>query len=180
MNDSSATNDPKDASHAPSAPSPSASEAASEAAAAEGGVPVDDVAWQKLWIATQRRPWRSLAIVPSSAAIDTLSIARTLAAIGQRHLGRKIEVLDVRTVPIHRIEETKTAVAARTRRNEFAILALDPITESASSLALAISADVALLAVLLRATSIEVAEKIIEEVGPDRFLGSFVLHAHRP
>lgn len=152
---------------------------ANEAKAAERAIPVDDVDWQKLWIATQRKPWRSLAIIPSSAAIETLSIAKTLAAIGQRHLGRQIDAIDARSVPLSRIEETKNAVAARSRRNEFVIVALGPVADSAASLALATSADAALLAVLLGHTSMDVAEKIIEDIGADRFLGSFVLHRGR-
>lgn len=139
----------------------------------------DAIGWQKLWIETQRRPWRSLAIVPSCASIETLEVARVLAIIGQRHLGRRFLVIDATQLSLQRLEEMKETIAAHVRRNEHVIVALRPIGDSPTSLALAESVDSALLAVALGETRIDVAERIIEQLGPDRIVGSFILHERK-
>jgi hypothetical protein len=139
-----------------------------------------DRAWQRLWIIAQRRPWRSLAIIPSSAGIPTRSVAEVLAAVGKEHLGRPVLVIDATSLPLNQLEETRAAIAAHVERNQCVLLALSPVAESATSLALAQSADAALLAIALGETAIREAERAIEEVGAARFLGSFVINPRDP
>jgi hypothetical protein len=139
----------------------------------------EEIDWQKLWLETQRRPWKTLAIVPSCASIQTLDIARVLAIIGRRHLGLRFVVVDATHLSLRRLEEMKSAITAHVESDQRVILALRPSTESPTSLALARSADTALLAVLLGETSRGVAERIVDDIGAEHFVGSFVLHGHR-
>src|SRR5690606_1054906 len=61
-----------------------------------------DVEWQQLWLATQRRRWRSLALVPAGEMPPdfTLDIAVGLVQTGSLHLGMPIRVADATQVPL--------------------------------------------------------------------------------
>ncbi|MEO5728210.1 MAG: hypothetical protein ABI134_24590, partial [Byssovorax sp.] len=49
--------------------------------------PVDAIAWEKIWLAMQRRPWRSLAVISVGPGAFTPGVASALAEVGSRHLG---------------------------------------------------------------------------------------------
>ena len=56
-----------------------------------------DAEWQRLWLAVEARPWRTLALIPAAhgAALDfTLFIAITLSRTGMVHLGSPVQVAD--------------------------------------------------------------------------------------
>ncbi|MDB4997604.1 MAG: hypothetical protein JWM74_5036, partial [Myxococcaceae bacterium] len=62
----------------------------------QSALPWKNVEWQRLWLATQGRPWRSLALVPATAEVpDTFSvtIAENLARTGMTHLGTPIRAI---------------------------------------------------------------------------------------
>ena len=56
-----------------------------------------DPAWQRLWLAIEPRPWRSLALIPAGEGGEpalTLGVAVTLARTGMVHLQSPIHVAD--------------------------------------------------------------------------------------
>lgn len=55
---------------------------------------------QQLWFAMlRRRAWSSLVVVPADARTSVTSIARGLAAVGERHLGRRVALIIPDEVP---------------------------------------------------------------------------------
>lgn len=131
---------------------------------------VDAVAWEKIWLATQRRPWRSLAVIPAGPGAFTPRVAGALAEVGSRHLGVPVRVTDATGLTLSRLEAF--LVDLRARRG---IIALGPVLESPASLALARAADAVVLCLVLGESAISAAEQTIEEVGRERFLGSVLL-----
>ena len=58
----------------------------------------DPVVWQKLWLATQRRPWKTLALIPADSRIATPRIAAALAQVGTSHLGFDVKAVDATAI----------------------------------------------------------------------------------
>ena len=130
----------------------------------------DAIAWEKIWLAVQRRPWRSLAVIPVGPGAFTPRVAGALAEVGSRHLGLPVRVTDATGLTLSRLETFLGEFRARR-----GIIALGPVLESPASLALARAADAVVLCLVLGESSISAAEQTVEEVGRPRFLGSVLL-----
>ena len=166
---------PSNARNVSSAPPPKPAEAPGGITWEGGANPADDVEWQKLWLAIQRKNWRSLAVVPAGDDIDTVRIAQALAVLAWHHLGKTIKVFDVTHLALSDLERRLSDMSSRVARGESIICAFGLVTHSPASLTLARATDAALLCVLLGDSRIDVAEATIAEVGAERFLGSVVL-----
>jgi hypothetical protein len=134
--------------------------------------------WQKLWLATQRVEWSSLAIVPAGEmpAGFTVDIAVALAQTGSMHLGMPIRLGDATDVPLAQLKQFIDELARVANEGERIILALGPIAASATAKSLAQAADKSLLCVPLEMTKSKDAKRTLAEVGAKRFLGSAVFH----
>ena len=89
--------------------------------------PWRDPEWQRLWLAVESRPWRSLALVPAStgAALEfSLIVAVTLSRTGMIHLGRPLQVADATQVPLDQLVRFLTEVRRCTNDGERLLVAL--------------------------------------------------------
>lgn len=166
---------PATASTISSPPPPKPTEAPGGITWEGGSNPADDVEWQKLWLAIQRRNWRSLAIVPAGEEINTVRIAHALAVLAWHHLGKTIKVFDVTHLALSDLERRLSDMSSRVARGESVICAFGQVIHSPASLTLARATDAALLCVLLGESRIDAAEATVAEMGAERFLGSVVL-----
>ncbi len=140
---------------------------------------VTAIEWQKLWLATQRRPWRSLAVVPVGGSIPTPRIARALAEVGSGHLGPGMMVTDATNVTLEWLRASMESWTKRRGRVDRVLIALGPVLERPASLALAQAADASILCLVLNDSSISEAAQTIEEIGRERFLGSVILRPRK-
>jgi hypothetical protein len=135
----------------------------------------EDVRLQKLWLATQRRTWRSLAVMAASKAVDTLPIAEMLAQIAWCYRGQPSCVFDLRDVSLrlaeYQIREAQAQVDAGTR----VLIALRSVGENPTAALIAREVDAVVLCVQLGRTEMKAAERTIDEIGRDRVLGSIVV-----
>ncbi len=137
--------------------------------------PIDTVAWERLWLAMQRRPWRSLAVISTGKGALMLGAARALAEVGSCHLGVPVVAVDATTITLATLEARMSAWIEPRESSRRIVLALGPVLENPSSLALAQAADAAILCLTLGVNSISEAERTIEQVGRGRLLGSVIL-----
>lgn len=152
-------------------------------AAEEPAEPLDDVAidpdsaiaWQRLWLSTQRREWRSLAVIPVGGRIATPPVARTLVSVGSTHLGALIRLNDATAITIAGLGACLRGLTDPRESAARVIVALGSVLENPASLAVAQAADAAILCLVLGESSISEAERTIEEVGRARFVGSLIL-----
>jgi hypothetical protein len=152
-------------------------------AASEPAEPLDDVAidpasaiaWQRLWLATQRREWRSLAVIPVGGRIATPRVARALVSVGSSHLGALIRLNDATAITIAGLGACLRGLTDPRESAARVIMALGSVLENPASLAVAQAADAAILCLVLGESSISEAERTIEEVGRARFVGSLIL-----
>jgi hypothetical protein len=147
----------------------------------EGAAPqaLDDVRLQKLWLATQRRKWRSLAIVAGSKMVDTLVVAETLAKIAWWYRGEPSCVFDLRDLSLRLVEYQVNEVRAQTEAGAVVVIALRSVFENPTTVPIANSADAVVLCVGLGKTLFADAEATLAEVGRDRVIGSIVVRPRK-
>ena len=134
----------------------------------------DTVALQHVWLAAQRRPWASLALIPIGVEAPAKRLAAALAAIGEPYLGAAVVVHDATAVSLATLQAELGAMTARAGRAGRAIVALPPLLGCPAGLALARAADAVIVCVALGSSAIAEAEQILDEVGRERVLGSVV------
>ncbi|HEV8551469.1 MAG TPA: hypothetical protein VGQ57_20620 [Polyangiaceae bacterium] len=139
-----------------------------------------DPDWQRLWLSLQRRPWRSLAIVPAGEggpADLTLRVAVTLARTGMVHLGAPVQVADATKLSLAHLTQFVEEVRRCTSDGDHILLALAPTHKNAMTVSIAQSADSALLCVLLDRMASSQAKKTVDQIGQNRFVGSAIFRS---
>jgi hypothetical protein len=137
----------------------------------------DDVPLQKLWLATQRREWRSLAILPASRGVDTLPIAELLAHAAWAYRGQPSCVFDLRDLSLRLAGHQMHEVRVQLEAGASALIALRSTSENPTAVPVARQADAIILCIGMGETRIKSAERTITEVGRDRLIGSIVVRA---
>jgi len=135
----------------------------------------DEIHLQKLWLAVQRTPWRSLAVLAASQSIETLGVAQILAQLAWRYRGQPSGVCDLRDLSMrlvdYHIREVSEMVDAGTRL----FIALRSIFENPTAIPMARQADAVVLCVAVGETSFKAAKQTIGEIGRDRIIGSIIV-----
>jgi hypothetical protein len=134
--------------------------------------------WQSLWLASQSRPWRSMALVPAGPGASPellVQVAVTLARTGMVHLGTPIHVADATRITLAQLASFSEELEHYAQQNAIILIALPALSENVTSFSLAQSADTSLLLVLLQQMEVAEAKKTVERVGAQRFIGSVVL-----
>jgi hypothetical protein len=142
--------------------------------------PWKHIAWQKLWLATQRKDWRTLALVPGSkhGPVDYVKgVANILARTGMIHRGAPVRVTDGTGLALHDLINFMEQVQRCVSYGDRVILALDAISENPASVPVAEASDGVVLCVALGETDMSAAQKTIDEIGRARFLGSILVGA---
>lgn len=139
----------------------------------------DDVRFQKLWLATQRREWRSLAVLGASKSIDTLRIAELLAKLAWRYRGKPSCVFDLRDLSLRLVEYQQQEVRVQADAGVCVVIALRPTFENPTAIPIARSADATVLCIDLGVAEVQSAEQTMAEVGRDRVVGAIVLRQRR-
>jgi hypothetical protein len=139
----------------------------------------DDMKLQKLWLATQRRGWRSLAVVSAGKQIDTLWVAELLAKLAWWYRGQPSCVFDLRDLRLRLVEYHEREVAAQVELGQCVVIALRSVFENPTTVPMARSADAVVLCVGLGKTDFKAAEQTLAEVGRERVIGSIVVKRRR-
>jgi hypothetical protein len=156
----------------PPAPDPLAGR---DAAATAG---VDPIAMQRLWVAMQRRPWRSLAVVSGSEGISTIEVASVLAKIAWYYRGQPSCVVDLRDVSLRLLDYHLQQVTAQMASGEQStIISLRSIYENPTATSVINVADAAVVCVSLGVSKIASAVRTVEEIGREKCIGTIVLRS---
>ena len=145
--------------------------------------PSSQVDWQRLWITLQKRTWQALGIIGASSGMKStpMETASILADVGWQHLGKPIQTMDLRETPLNLVETRLGELRKIVERGDRVFVVLSPIMDNPSTVAIAPHVDALVLCLVLGITPLKDAEKTVEEIGRERFLGSVVLkNAVRP
>lgn len=135
----------------------------------------DDLRLQKLWLALERRPWRSLAVLGANAGVDTHEICQMLAQLAWRYRGQPSSVCDLRDLSMRLVEYEIAEIGRQLEAGLRLIVSLRSIFENPTSAPISRSVDGVLLCVALGDTKFKAAEETIAAVGRERVVGSIVL-----
>jgi len=160
----------------PPAPSPPKTEALVVVPPKPGPL-VDDAKMQDLWLSLQKRSWRTLAVVAASKGIDTLKVANDLAKIAWWYTGQPSAVFDMRDLSLRLLEHQLREMATDLSGSERVFVALRSTAENPTTAPLARAADSAVLCVHLGHTDTKTAQKTLDTVGFDRFIGTILVSA---
>jgi hypothetical protein len=137
---------------------------------------VDPLAMQQLWVAIQRRPWRSLAVVSGSEGISTIEVATVLSRIAWYYRGQPSCVVDLRDVSLRLLDYHLQEIAAQMNGGEQStIISLRSIYENPTVASVVNVADAAVICVRLGVSKIASARRTVDEIGRDKFIGTIVL-----
>jgi hypothetical protein len=136
---------------------------------------VDDVRMQHLWLALQKRQWRSLAVVSASKGVGTLAAANALAKIAWWYTGVPTCVFDMRDLSLRLLEHQLRDMAGQLQGGERIFIALRSTSENPTAVPLAQAADAAVLCVELGKTDVKAAQRTLEAVGRHRFIGTLLV-----
>jgi hypothetical protein len=140
----------------------------------------EDVRLQKLWLATQRREWRSLAVLAASKGVETLPIAELLAHVAWAYRGQPSCVFDLRDLGLRLADYQMREVQAQVEAGASVLIALRSTSENPTAVPIARQADAVVLCIGMGETRFKSAERTIAEVGRDRVLGSIIVRAPAP
>ena len=144
--------------------------------------PWHDADWQRLWLAIESRPWKTLAIIPAGegATLDfSPFIAMALSRTGMVHLGSPVQVADATHVPLNQLTAFFGEVERSTRTGGRLLIALPPASRSAITVSIAQQSDAALLCILIGKMSSRSARNTVKLIGAPRFVGSALFHPHQ-
>lgn len=130
--------------------------------------------WQRLWLGTQRRPWRTLAVVAGDHRISTYEVASLITALGLQR-GESISMADVRDVSLGRVKPTLDFIGEIVAGGERVVFAARTISDNMATIPIARSADCVLLCVSLGSTHLGLVKETVEQVGKERFMGSLLI-----
>ena len=139
----------------------------------------EDVRLQRLWLATQRREWQSLAILPASKSVETLPIAETLAQIAWCYRGQPACVFDLRDLSLRLAEYQIREIRSQAEAGARVLVALRSLAENPTALLVAKETDAVVLCIALGETEIKAAERVIADIGRSRVLGTILVRARK-
>jgi hypothetical protein len=131
--------------------------------------------WQRIWFSTRQQHWQSLALIPSDPGVDVLRVAESLVAVGRLHGERPVTLMNATNVQLENVQHSIESIAAMTARGEWVIVAVDPVVENPSSVAIVRHTSAAVLVLRLGSSLLVSARAAIDVIGRERFLGSVVL-----
>ncbi len=145
-------------------------------AAGAGAVSVaDDAGLQKIWLAVERREWRSLAVVSAGGPVDTLAMAQLFARLSWRYSGRPTTLCDLRDLSTRLIDYQVREMKEMVQRGTRLVIALRTLRENPTSEAIARQADATLLCVVLGETDVDGAQQTVAAIGRERIVGSVLV-----
>ena len=130
--------------------------------------------WQRIWFAIRQQAWSSLAIVPSHS-MDVVKIAESLTETGRLQAERPVSLIDATGVELVNVQQVVATLAGLAEKGESAIVAVDPIAENPTAVAIIQAASAAVLVVRLGESLLAPAQQTIDLVGRSRFIGSIVI-----
>jgi hypothetical protein len=135
----------------------------------------NDVRLQQLWLATQQRAWRSLAVVSASAGLPTIDSANMLAKMAWRYSGEPTSVFDLRDVSLRLVEHQLREIHVQVAAGDRVFVALRSVAENPAAVPIARASDALILCVALGKTDMKSAQRTIDAIGRERFLGSVLV-----
>ena len=127
---------------------------------------------QRLWFATLKRDWSSLAVLPAHAGGTAAQVAKSLAQIAAIHKDSPIKLISAEGADLQGASRLIIDMTTHVASGGLAIVLLDSVIANPADIPVAMAADAALLCVHLGDSDFESAQRTLELVGASRFVGA--------
>lgn len=151
---------------------------------------------QELWFILQRKPWKSLVLVPGHAEGSSLPIAAALAEIGRMNRGRSVVLVNAEQLDLSRTAQVIADLDAppstswssgggggsamgADQAGRKVLVALEPVVRNPLGMAIAMAADAVVLCIELGRSDIASAKRTLELIGREKVLGTVLLRRER-
>jgi hypothetical protein len=134
----------------------------------------DRTDWQRMWLCTQSRDWRTLALVPGDEQTSTFDVANLMVRLALDH-GESIHVADLRELRLQDVDAFLEGSRWDATHGDRVIFATPPASVTLATVPLARAADCAILCVSLGMTRVKEIRDSIEQIGREHFLGSLLV-----
>jgi hypothetical protein len=136
----------------------------------------DRTDWQRMWLRTQSRDWRTLALVPGDDQTSTFDVANLIARLAIDH-GESIHVADLRELRLQHVDAFLEGSRWDAGQGERVLFATRSASANLATVPLARAADCAILCVSLGRTRLDAVRNTVEQIGREHFLGSLLVRA---
>jgi hypothetical protein len=130
---------------------------------------------QRIWLGTQRRTWRTLAIVPVDEGTSSYHLARLITTLGI-HNGESVCLADLRDIHLERAGAFLESASELVNLGHRVIFATRSITGNLATIPVARAADGVILCVSMGSTLLDRVQETIDQIGKERLLGSMLIH----
>jgi hypothetical protein len=133
-------------------------------------LPSTDV--QRLWFATLKKEWSSLAVLPSHPGGSAEPIAKALARVAALQKDSSIKLIDASGTDLAGASRLIIEMTSHVAQGGLAIVVLDSIISNPAGIPVALAADAALLTVELKQADIDTGRRTLELLGEAKFVGA--------
>ncbi|MCL2012898.1 MAG: hypothetical protein FWG75_08955 [Cystobacterineae bacterium] len=130
---------------------------------------------QKLWFATQKKEWASLAIIPAAPGFSMVPLAKALAKAGENYLDREVRLILGEGTDLNSASRIIIEMTSQVSYGHCVIVALDSVIHNAAGIPVVLAADACLLGIQLKESRFAQATRTVEMVGASRFVGVVTL-----
>lgn len=133
-------------------------------------MPSTDV--QRLWFATLKKEWSSLAVLPSHPGGSAEPIARALAKVASMQKDAAIKLIDASGTDLAGASRLIIEMTSHVAQGGLAIVVLDSVISNPAGIPVALAADAALLSVELKSADVDTGRRTLELLGEAKFVGA--------
>ncbi len=128
--------------------------------------------WERLWFTLKTRPWTSLAVVGIESGDDAKTVARRLAAVGNRDGQLQVNVVSAIGATIAEIPGIVAKLSRGSEKHDLTIVACDPLLMNPATIPILHAASGAVIVVRLGKSMVETARQTVNAVGRDKVMAS--------
>ena len=133
-------------------------------------MPSTDV--QRLWFATLKKEWSSLAIIPSHPGGSAAPLAKALARVASLQKDGAIKLINAENTDLSGASRLIIEMTSHVAQGGLAIVVLDSVISNPAGIPVALAADAALLSVQLKAADVDTGRRTLELLGEAKFVGA--------
>jgi len=133
-------------------------------------LPSTDV--QRLWFATLKKEWSSLAVIPSHPGGSAAAIAKALAKVATLQKDSPIKLIHAEGTDLSGASRLIIEMTSHVAQGGLAIVVLDSVISNPAGIPVALAADAALLCVQLKAADVDSGRRTLELLGEAKFVGA--------
>lgn len=141
-------------------------------AVAQGSAEMPSTDVQRLWFATLKKEWSSLAVIPSHPGGSAGAIAKALARVATLQKDSTIKLITAEGTDLAGASRLIIEMTTHVAQGGLAIVVLDSVISNPAGIPVALAADAALLCVQLRQADVDTGRRTLELLGEAKFVGA--------